>query len=124
MAFGGMNYLAIIIAAIAGFAMILPWGRSRMKAGMSPAILVTSLVAALVMAIVLAGLIGHLGVGQVTPRNGIISGMFVWAGFVATTLAVNYRHHGLGWKATLADGGRWLAALLVMGAIIGALGAS
>jgi hypothetical protein len=41
-----------------------------------------------VMAWVLAGMIGHLGPGQVTLRNGIISGLFAWLGFVATTLAV------------------------------------
>ncbi len=41
------------------------------------------------MAWVLAGLIGHLGPGQVTVQNGIVSGAFIWLGFVATTIAVN-----------------------------------
>jgi Protein of unknown function (DUF1761) len=124
MAFGGMNYVAIIVAAIAGFALVTLWSRSAMKAGMSAAHFVTGAIAALVMSFVLAGLIGHLGVGQVTLRNGIVSALFVWTGFVATTLAVNHGRYGLGWRATLADGGQWLAALVMMGAIIGGFGAS
>jgi peptidoglycan biosynthesis protein MviN/MurJ (putative lipid II flippase) len=124
MAFGGMNYLAIILAAIGGLSMILPWGYSHKKGRMPAAILAASAIAALVMAVVLAGLIGHLGVGQATLRNGVISGLFVWTGFVATTLAVNYLNHGIGWKTALVDGAYWLAALILMGAVIGALGAS
>lgn len=136
MAFGGINYIAIIMAAIAGFAVGAVWygvlGRHWMRAArvapgsarMSASLVITSFIALLVMAWVLAGLVGHLGPGQVTMRNGVISGLFVWAGFVATTLAVNHRYGGLGWDLTAIDGGHWLAVLLVMGAVIGAFGAS
>jgi len=34
----------------------------------------------------LAGVLGHLGAGQVTLRNGIISAAFLWFGFVLTTM--------------------------------------
>jgi hypothetical protein len=134
MAFGGISYIAIFFAAIAGFAVGAAWygalGRQWMKAAriapgsarMSPSLFVTSLIALIVMAWILAGLIGHLGPGQVTVRNGVISGLFVWAGFVATTLAVNHRYGGFGWNLTAIDGGHWLAVLLVMGAVIGAFG--
>jgi len=41
------------------------------------------------MAWMLAGVLGHLGPGQVTLRNGVISGAFLWFGFVLATMAVN-----------------------------------
>lgn len=135
MTFGGINYLAIIVAAIAGYAVGAAWygtlGQRWMKAARiapgsaktSTSLVVTSFVALMVMAWMLAGLVGHLGPGQVTIRNGMISGLFVWAGFVATTLAVNHRYGGFGWDLTAIDGGHWLAVLLVMGAVIGAFGA-
>jgi len=78
--------------------------------------------AELVMAWVLAGLIGHLGPGQVTLRNGIISGAFSWLGFVIPTMLVNNRFARRDWRLMLIDGGHWLLALVVIGAIIGAMG--
>jgi len=68
----------------------------------------------------LAGVLGHLG--DLSFKNGVISAAFLWLGFVVTTLAVNnifgMRRHIL----ILIDGGHWLGALLLMGAIIGAWG--
>jgi hypothetical protein len=74
------------------------------------------------MAWVLAGLIGHLGKDQVTLRNGLISGVFVWLGFVITVLVVNYGYQGAKRALTLIDGGHWLGVLLIQGAVIGWLG--
>ena len=107
MAFAGINYLAILIATMAGFAfgaayymtLSKPWlaaiGKTKEEiaaAGKrSPMPFIVSIVALLIMAWVLAGGIGHLGPGQVTLRNGIICALFMWLGFVITTLAVNYR---------------------------------
>lgn len=51
--------------------------------------LAIAMAALLVMAYMLAGVIGHLGVGQVTPRNGVIAGVFLWVGFVIAPLIVN-----------------------------------
>ncbi|MDH3909543.1 MAG: DUF1761 domain-containing protein, partial [Gammaproteobacteria bacterium] len=80
----------------------------------------TGLVADLVMAIMLAGLMGHLG--NITIHGGLITGLFVWVGFVITTMGVNHAFSGASPKLTAIDGGHWLAVLLVMGAIIGAIG--
>ena len=106
MAFAGINYLAVLVATVAGFAfgaayymtLSRPWlaamGKTREElaaAGKrSPVPFIVSIVALLIMAWVLAGGIGHLGPGQVTLRNGVISALFMWLGFVITTLAVNY----------------------------------
>ena len=139
MAFAGINYLAVLVAAVAGFAfgaaycmtLSTPWlaaiGKTREElaaAGKgSPAPFVISIIALAIMAWVLAGGIGHLGPGQVTLRNGIISGLFMWLGFVITTLSVNYAFGQRKPMLTVIDGIHWLGVLVIQGAIIGAMGA-
>jgi hypothetical protein len=145
MQFAGMNYFAVIIAAIAGWffgwawyhVLADPWlkasGKTRETfrqeraavAGTPAAYLpfVISFIAELLMAWVLAGVIGHLGPGQVTVRNGIISGAFIWLGFVLTSIAVNYTFGGRTRLLIAIDAGHWLAVLVLMGAIIGFFGA-
>ena len=134
MSFGGINHLAVVIAAIVAFVIgAIYYGalgsRWQQAAGLDPektkpsaGLFIISFVCELVMAWVLAGVIGHLGTGEVTLWNGIISGFFVWLGFMATTMVVNHRYQGSGWDLTLIDTGHWLLVALVMGAIIGALG--
>ena len=98
MNFAGMNILAIGLAAVAGFAfgavyymsLSRQWlaaiGKTKeeISGKRSIAPFITSFVALVVMAWVLAGTLGHLGPGQVTLKNGVISALFVWVGFVAT----------------------------------------
>jgi hypothetical protein len=78
--------------------------------------------AELVMAWVLAGLMGHLGAGQVTLVNGVISGAFCWLGFVITTLVPNVTFSMRDKRLIWIDGGHWLIVLALMGAIIGLMG--
>ena len=132
MVFAGLNYLAVILAAITGFAFSGLWygalfqSRWREIVGVEafrpkPSVMITTFVAQGFLAWMLAGLIGHLG-GEVTIRSAMISAAFVWVGFVITTMIVNHRFAGLPWSRTAIDGGYWLCVLLVMGLIIGALG--
>ncbi len=138
MNFAGMNILAIAVAAAAGFAFgsvyymalsarwleavektreqLMPSGKPK------PGPFIVSAVALVVMAWVLAGTLGHLGPGQVTLKNGIISALFIWVGFVATTLAVNNGYAGRRISLTVIDGLHWLGVLVIQGAIIGAFG--
>ena len=100
MTFAGINYLAVVIAALAGFgfgavyymSLASPWldaiGKTRADLDPSKTPFLIAIAANLVMAWVLAGLIAHMG--PVTIRSGIISAAFCWFGFVITTLAVNY----------------------------------
>ena len=81
-----------------------------------------SFVAELVMAWALAGVLGHLGPGQVTVSNGLVSGFFIWLGFVATTTSVNYAYPGRKLMLTIIDAGHWLGVLLIMGLVIGMFG--
>jgi hypothetical protein len=141
MTFGGTSYLAILAAAVAGWlagavwymAFGKPWTAAlgttpekmrearKQPGAMLP--FIYAFVANLVMAWVLAGLLGHLGPGQTTLRNGIISGAFCWLGFVITTMAVNNSFARRDPRLLLIDGGHWLVVLLSMGAIIGGFGA-
>lgn len=123
MNFGGMNPLAIALAALAGFGLSLVLQRFLRGAGpLPPGTLAVMLAAHALAAWVLAGTLGHLGVGQVTVRNGLISAGFVWAGFMLPALAVSLRLNGIGWRRVVADAAGWLAAVLLMGAVIGAIG--
>lgn len=131
MAFAGINYLAVIAAALAAFGFGAAWygvlGRQWMAAvGMTehpkptPGPFIIAFIALLVMAWALAGVIGHLG--EVTIWRGIVSGFFAWLGFVATSLIVNHRFQRSPWSLSLIDGGHWLGVLLVMGFVIGLFG--
>lgn len=131
MNFAGLSYLAVLVAAVAGFVFGALWytilGRAWMAAiGMkrepkpTPAPFVIAAVCQLVMAWMLAGVIGHLG--EVTLTRSLLSAAFLWAGFVLTTMLVNHRFQGATWSLTLIDGGHWLGVLLVMALVIGLIG--
>jgi hypothetical protein len=136
--FAGVSYLAVLIAAIAGWGFGALWygllGKEWMAAagltkdmiapegrGPSPTPFVLSFLAELVMAFVLAGVIGHLG--AVTIRNGVIAALLIWAGFVATTILVNNAYQMKPYRLSAIDAGHWLGVLLIMGAFIGLWGA-
>jgi hypothetical protein len=138
--FAGLSYIAIVVAAIVAWLASAAWymslGKIYMAAlGKTPeqvemdrkkpcAFLpfIYAFVANLIIAWMLAGLLGHLGAGQVTLRNGVISGAFCWFGFILTTMVVNYSFSGRDRRLLLIDAGNWLIALLVMGAVVGAIG--
>jgi hypothetical protein len=138
MAFAGMNYLAILMATIAGFAFGAAYYMSlsrqwlaaigttkeelAAKGRRSPMPFIVSIVALAIMAWILAGGIGHLGPGQVTLKNGVFSALFMWLGFVITTLAVNNAFGQRTASLTIIDGIHWLGVLVIQGAIIGAMG--
>jgi hypothetical protein len=82
---------------------------------------VYAFVAELVMAWVMAGLLGHIG--ALSVRGGVISAAFCWVGFVLPVMLVNNTFARRDWRLLLIDGGHWLVVLLLIGAIIGAMGA-
>lgn len=138
MDFAGVNYVAVMVAAAASFifggiwygVFSSPWMAAagvtvddiKAKDGPVLAPYITAFLAELVMAFVLAGVIGHLGAGHVTLRNGLISAGMIWVGFVVTSLIVNHAFQGAKRLLTLIDGGHWLGVLLVQGAVIGWMG--
>jgi len=136
MNFGGVDNWAIVLAAVAGYivgafwymALAKPWMAAQgftpesMKANQSPLPFILAFAANVVIATALAGVVGHLGVGQVTLKNAVISAAALWLGFVATTLAVNYSFGRRPLRLYLIDAGHWLAVFLAQGIVIGAMG--
>ncbi|HZP76827.1 MAG TPA: DUF1761 domain-containing protein [Pseudolabrys sp.] len=135
MAFAGINYWAVLVAGAVGFIVGGVWYHLLSKPWMAahgftpeqlhgkmgtPTSLVVALIADIIMAYVLAGMMGHIG--AVTLKNGVVSALFAWIGFVITTLTVNNTFGQRSPKLIVIDGGHWLIALLIMGAIIGVWG--
>lgn len=142
MQFASINYLAVFVAAVAAWIMGAIWysvfskawvaaqgktmeGVKReqaAKAGQPAAFLpfVIVFISNLIMAAVLYGIMKH--VGPFTIRAGLISGALCWFGFVVTAITANYAFQGRKSMLTVIDSGHWLAALLVIGAILGAFG--
>ena len=84
--------------------------------------MIVSFVAEIVMAFMLAGLIVHLDAGVSTIKAGLLTGGFVWLGFVVTVLATNYGYQQMKPSLTAIDSGHWLGVLLLQGLAIGAIG--
>jgi len=138
--FAGINYLAVLAAAVAAWLAGAAWYTVLAKPWMAAlgktpeemeecrkhpgAFLpyIYAFLGAVVMAWVLAGLVGHLGPGHVTIRGGVISGLFCWLGFVVTTMLVNNSFAMRKGMLLVIDAGYWLVVLALMGAIIGAIG--
>lgn len=138
MTFAGYSWVGILAATIAGFVVGSVWygvlGEKWLAAlGLTKADItndqgkpksfapfIIAFLADLAMAFVLAGIIGHLG--DFTIRSGIITAAFIWGGFVITTLTVNNSFSMRSKSLIWIDGGHWLFVLLVMGAMIGAIG--
>ncbi|QFU15105.1 DUF1761 domain-containing protein [Microvirga thermotolerans] len=134
----GIDYLAVLAAAVAAWlvgaawymALGKPWmaalGKTREElAGPtgkpSAGPFIVSFVAELAMAFVLAFFVVRLG--PATLGSGITAGFLAWLGFVATSMVVNHSFSGARPMLTVIDGGHWLAVLLVEGIVIGAFGA-
>ena len=92
--------------------------------GSSPAPLMIALVAQLFMAWMLAGLLLHMAKAGLPGnfKNGMITALFIWAGFIVTTLVVNHRFQKQSWALTFIDAGHWLGVLLIQGIILGQWG--
>jgi len=133
--FGGVNWVAVIVAAVAGIVIGFIWyappvfGRRWARASgielpqpgqVQPMTYVGAIVAALLTAYVLAVLSEAMGVA--TLADGALVGVVVWLGFVATYLAsgVFFERRSTEWW--VLNAGQAVVSLAVMGAIIGSLG--
>ena len=132
MVFYGVNIFSVLLATIVSLGVGLLWyavlgyawtrvhHKQRVHLKPRPLSFVILIVALLVVAFMLAGLIAHLG--EPTLRSGVISALLIWLGFVATTISVNYAFQNASLALFAIDAGHWLVVLLLMGAIIGAIG--
>lgn len=128
-----VNWLAVIVATIAGFAVGAAWyttlgrpwlsaiGKTRDQLDASPVPYVIGIIVELVMALVLAVAIRSI-FGEVNVANGLLTGAVMWLGFVIPPMILNHRYQNMPWRLTLIDGAHMLAVLLVQGLVIGLFG--
>ncbi len=129
-----VNYLAVLIAAIAGVVINALWYSVIMKgqvnklraadptiAGRDPAppMYGVAIIGQVVMAFVLAFVLKLTGLSGI--GGGMIVAVLLWLGFTITSMAqvhtFGYRQPGF----ILLDGTNWLLAALAMGAILGGM---
>ena len=129
-----LNWVAILVAAIASFLFEALWysiflndwlvgiGRTRewlMSSGVSPALqygvaIVCAVIAAAVLSIIIQSS------GEHTARRGILCGALIWLGFVATSWATEYIFEVRSLQIYAINAGFWLFDLMLIGAIVGA----
>ncbi len=82
---------------------------------------ILSFIAELIMAYVLYGLMKHVAhTNPLSVSTGLISGVFVWFGFMLTSMAVNNAFTGRKTMLTVIDAGHWLGVMIILGAVLGA----
>lgn len=135
-----VNYLAVLVAALAGMAVGFVWYSSLLfakpwmremgykketmkKDGMTKMYII-SMIATVVMAYVLSHVMymseNFFMMGYVT--TGLLSAFWMWLGFVATVQVTDVLFGGKSWKLFGINTGYQLVSLLVMGLIIGLFG--
>jgi len=128
-----VNWVAVIVATIAGFAVGAVWyigfskqwqatiGKTRDQLDAGPVPYVIGVAVELVMAVILVVVIRSI-FGEVTVANGLLTGAVMWLGFVMPPMILNHRYQNMPWQLTIIDGGHLLAVLLVQGLVIGLFG--
>jgi hypothetical protein len=128
-----VNWLAVIVAAIASMAFGAAWyttlskqwiaaigkTREQLDASWQPYAwcFAAELVMAYFIALVTPALFGEVGIW-----TGILAGVHMWLGFVITAMIINHRYQNMPWRLTLIDGGHLLGVLIVQGIVIGLFG--
>lgn len=129
-----INYVAVLIAAIANMALGAFWYSpvlfakrwialmkvseaeiNEMKKG-APRAYALSFIGALVMSYVLAHIVDYAQ--ATTIVGGVGSGFWLWLGFVATTGSASVLFEGRPAGLYLINSGYYLVSLIVMGAIV------
>ena len=134
MDFSAVNWLAVIVATVASWALGAVWymvfanqwlaaiGKTKDQInGKDPTPYIWSVVVQLVMAASLAILIPKM-FGSTTVTSGLMAGAMLWFGFIITSMIQNHRYEGAPWSRTIIDGGYMLGVLLVQGLVIGLFG--
>jgi hypothetical protein len=130
--FANVNWLAVVVAAVANVVIGAVWflpqafgarylaltGRTGVGAQPTAGYAV-AIVSALVSAAILEVLAKSLGAQ--TLSEGVVLGVVVWLGFIATWSAVSAVFDGRSWKFWAIVNGNAVITFVVMGAVIGYL---
>lgn len=123
-----LNYVAIVVAAVAVFAFaaayyaVVPWQRSEPSpadaAASRPAALVMALelVRALVVASVVAGLVVLIPITD--PVGALLLGLALWVAFPFVLLIGSVIHENVSVRVAAIHAGDWLAKLLIIAVIV------
>jgi hypothetical protein len=132
----GLNYLAVLVAAILNMAVGAVWyspavagkrwmelmgfKQEDMQARMSgaPRAYALTFLASLLMAYALARVIWYAE--AFTLAGGALIGLLAWLGFVVTSHAANYLFEGKSMSLFTLNMGYHLVGLVLMGALLGA----
>lgn len=128
-----MNYLAILVAAVANMALGFIWygplfgkpwiklmgltkeSMEKAKKGMEKTY-VMSFVTTLVMAYVLAMFISKMNITDIT--GGLTVAFWAWFGFIAPVMATEVLFGSKKWELFYINAGYQLVAMLAMGALL------
>lgn len=129
-----LNWIAILVAAIASFIFEALWFSIFMKqwlagigrtmewlvaSGMNSAVqYAVAILCAIIAAAVLS--ICIQASGEQTFRRGILCGALIWFGFIATSWATEYIFEVRTLQIYAINAGFWLFDLMLIGAIVGA----
>ena len=127
--FTGLNWLAILVATVAGFALGGIWygplfgdawlaalGKTADQIQPSPTPFIISFFTALVTAVVLALFINALNIS--TLGGGVVIGLLVGIGFIATAMASDSAFGDTGLNLWLIQSGYRVLYSVLMGAIL------
>jgi hypothetical protein len=128
-----LNWVAILVAAIASFIFEALWfslfmtgwlegiGRTKewlLASGMNPALqYATAIVCSIIAAAVLSVCIQ--ATGKQTARRGVLCAVVIWFGFIATSWAKAYIFEVRTLQIYAISTGYYLIELVLMGAIVG-----
>ncbi len=130
LSFSSLNWLAIVVAALAFFAVGAVWYQPKVmgtrwmkaaevdpsKASPNPFIFVGTYLAYFLMAMVLA-MIAH-GIGADSLGEGLVLGLFTGVTFVAAQAGVNAGYEGRSMNLVLVNGGVGVIGHVVMAIIV------
>lgn len=138
--FEGVNYLAVLVAAVAAFIFGGLWYGLLANRWMSAANIsaqdlnkpkspletatpyLIAFLGQFVMALFLAGLLAHFGSASMSLKGGLLTAASVWLGFILPAMAVNHAFQGAKRELTLIDSGHWLGVLLIQALVIVSIG--
>ena len=132
MSFQNVNWLSVVVATIATFAIGSIWyspvlfskaWQAELKIDMKnvkkpsiPLIFGTTFVLQFIAALVLDLFIGPFG----TWKSGLHVGLLVSIGWIATTFGINYLYSQKSFRLFLIDAGCYVVYFIIMGIILGA----
>ncbi len=136
MDFSSINYLAVLVAAIASFGLGALWysgvlfGKSwqkelgftdeYLKEGNMAVTFGTSFVMMFIMALGMAMLVNGHGENEIDWMSGMMHGLYVGVFFVGTSIAINLLYQRKSFKLWAIDALYQILFLAIMGAILGA----